>query len=217
MDLIDKVINLMKENKISQKKLSDFIEVAPPHVNGILKRKGRNFSAEQVAKIASFFNVSVDSFYESIEQKPIKKIPIIGTTSCGGAEINNLQEENRFCYYNGERYTKNLYALIANGDSMSPEIEDGDEIVCDPDIQVQSGDMVHYTIHGESAVKIYVDDAEAHLIQFVPYNISVNFKTRTIRKDDIDVIQDLKIAKVVAVNKLKFNNRASRLKMIGRL
>jgi SOS-response transcriptional repressor LexA len=98
---------------------------------------------------------------------------------------------------------------------MSPEIEDGDEVICDPDVDVQNGDMVHYTIGNEEAIKIYVRDEDAFILQFVPYNQSGTFKTRTIRLDDEEA-NEVKISKVVSVNKLKFNNRAARLKMIGR-
>ena len=112
-------------------------------------------------------------------------------------------------------YKPSLYTLVANGDSMAPEIEDSDMIVCDPDLSVESGDMVHYSIHGESAVKIYVEDKEAHIIQFIPYNPIETFKTRTVRIDDVEH-EELKISKVVHIVKSTFNNRKSRLKLIGR-
>ena len=98
---------------------------------------------------------------------------------------------------------------------MAPEIEDGDEIICNPDIEPKNGDMVHYKLFGESAIKVYFFDEEVNIVQFIPYNPSENFKTKTIRLDD-DIANELKISKVVAVNKLKFNNRLSRLKLIGK-
>lgn len=99
---------------------------------------------------------------------------------------------------------------------MSPEIDDGDEVIIDPEAKCQTGDMVHYKIDNESAIKVLVVDGEAHLIQFVPYNSNDNFKTRTIRLDDEETMIKLSYHKVVSVNKLKFNNRAARLKLIGR-
>ena len=53
-------------------------------------------------------------------------------------------------------------------------------------------------------------------MQFVPYNSSETFKTKTIRLDDEETLAKLTYHKVVSVNKLKFNNRAARLKLIGR-
>jgi SOS-response transcriptional repressor LexA len=98
---------------------------------------------------------------------------------------------------------------------MSPEIEDGDQVICDPTAEILNGDIVHYRIGGESAIKVYVKDEEAFIVQFIPYNTTDNFKTKTIRLDD-DLVEQLYIAKVVAINKVKFNNRNARLRLIGR-
>ena len=66
------------------------------------------------------------------------------------------------------------------------------------------------------AIKIYFKDEDAYFIQFIPYNQSNTFKTRTIRLDD-DIANEVKISKVVSVNRIKFTNRKARLKMIGRV
>jgi hypothetical protein len=68
----------------------------------------------------------------------------------------------------------------------------------------------------ENAIKVLAIDKEAHIMQFVPYNSSETFKTKTIRLDDEETLAKLTYHKVVSVNKLKFNNRAARLKLIGR-
>ena len=64
--------------------------------------------------------------------------------------------------------------------------------------------------------KVLVIDNDAYIVQFVPYNSSDSFKTRTIKLDDEESMSKLTYHKVVSVNKLKFNNRAARLKLIGR-
>jgi len=214
MDIVDKVVNLLKEKKKSRKSLSEFTGIPAPHLSDMLNRKGRYLDTEHIPSIAKFFNVSTDFLYGNTETKPVSLIPVVGSTSCGSPDLNHLQD-GRTCYYNGDSYKDSLYCVIANGDSMAPDIEDGDEIICDPDVDVINGDMVHYQINGESAVKVYVKDEDAYIIQFVPYNNTETFKTKTVRLDD-DEFQELKISKVVAVNKLKINNRASRLRMIGR-
>jgi repressor LexA len=146
---------------------------------------------------------------------PVKKIPIIGASSCGKPVTDNYQGDNEFAYYNGEFYTPNLYCVIACGDSMSPDIEDGDEVICDPDRKPQNGDIVEYKIHNEKAIKIYVEYTDANIIQLIPYNQSPEFEIKTIRLDD-DEINDLHISVVVAVNKLRIHDRKARLKMIKR-
>lgn len=214
MDIIDRIIELQKNTGITQKTIAETIGIAPPSVSNILNKKGRKFQTEHIPLLADLFHVTEDYLYGR-EKKPVRTIPVVGTTSCGSVDINHYQDDNRVCYYNGEHYKKSLYCVIANGESMSPEIEDGDEIICDPDAKPQNGDMVHYTIGNESAVKVYVKDEDAYIVQFIPYSSNENFKTKTIRLDD-DEAHKIKISKVVAVNKLKFNNRASRLRLIGR-
>ena len=172
---------------------------------------------ETLSMMAKHLNIDISELIgEKESHKDVKLVPVVGTASCGGAEINHLQDENKKAYYNGDFWKQSLYCVIANGDSMSPEIDDGDEVIIDPDVPCQHGDMVYYKIDDESAIKVLAIDKEAHIMQFVPYNSSENFKTKTIRLDDEETIERLTYHKVVSVNKLKFNNRAARLKLIGR-
>lgn len=215
MDTIDKILELLKQKGYTQKALAEHIGLTPSNLNTLLKRKeNRQFKSEQLYKAAEYFGIA-SSYFSSIEEKPVNFVPITGTASCGACEINVLQDMTRKAYYNGEFWKKSLYCVIACGDSMAPDIEDGDEIIIDPDVKCITGDMVHYKIGSESAVKILVIDEDAHIMQFIPYNQDDCFKTRTIRMDD-DSFNDLILHKVVSVNKLKFNNRAARLRMIGR-
>ncbi|TWO21854.1 S24 family peptidase [Campylobacter hyointestinalis] len=62
-------------------------------------------------------------------------------------------ENKAFC--KSEIWHSDLYAVIANGDSMIPEIDDGDEVICDPKADILSGDIVHYQINDESAIKVF--------------------------------------------------------------
>jgi hypothetical protein len=43
----------------------------------------------------------------------IKKVPIIGTSSCGKPTSDGNQETNRYVNYNGEYWNKNLYCVIS--------------------------------------------------------------------------------------------------------
>ena len=172
---------------------------------------------ETLSMMAKHLNIDISELIgEKESHRDVKLVPVIGTASCGRIEINCLQDENKKAYYNGDFWKQSLYCVIANGDSMSPEIDDGDEVIIDPDVPCQHGDMVYYKIDDESAIKVLAIDKEAHIMQFVPYNSSETFKTKTIRLDDEETLAKLTYHKVVSVNKLKFNNRAARLKLIGR-
>ena len=165
---------------------------------------------------ASFFDMTVDQLLnEDLKTSTVKMVPIRGTASCGACEPS-IYESKKKAYYNGDFFKESLYCVIACGESMAPEIDDGDEVIIDPDVKPVTGDMVYYKLDDEAAIKVLVEDSEAYLLQFVPYNSSDEFKTRTIRMDDEETMNRLTIHKVVSVNKLKFNNRLARLKMIGR-
>lgn len=183
------------------------------------RRKGpgvRTPSLEKLTAFAEILGVTIDELSGKTTVTPVKMVPVTANASCGAVDISSLQDFSRKAYYNGEFWKKSLYCVIANGESMSPEIDNGDEVIIDPDVKPVSGDMVLYRLENEFAIKVLVIDEEAHLMQFVPYNPSEEFKTRTVRLDDEDTMNRLMIHKVVSVNKLMFNNRAARLKMIGR-
>lgn len=174
-------------------------------------------SLEVVSLIATTLNIDVSELMgQKQTERPAKLVPVVGTASCGSCDINHLQDTSKKAYYNGDFWKNSLYCVIANGESMSPEIDDGDEVIIDPDVKPITGDMVHYKIDDESAIKVLVIDEDAYIMQFIPYNSNDCFKTRTVRLDDEDAMSRLSFHKVVSVNKLKFNNRAARLKMIGR-
>ncbi|MDR2341551.1 MAG: S24 family peptidase [Campylobacteraceae bacterium] len=104
----------------------------------------------------------------------------MGSSSCGESISSAHQAIGDYVYYNGDFYTPKLYCVIACGDSMSPDIEDGDEVICDPERKPQHGDIVDYKIYNEKAIKIFVEDTDANIIQLIPYNQNPEFKIRTI-------------------------------------
>lgn len=91
-------------------------------------------------------------------------------------------ENKAFC--KSEIWHSDLYAVIANGDSMIPKIDDGDEVICDPKADILSGDIVHYQINDESAIKVFFKDENIGVIEFVPFNQNGDFKTLKFRIDD---------------------------------
>ncbi|WP_066163927.1 XRE family transcriptional regulator [Aliarcobacter cryaerophilus] len=216
MGIGSKIKEILDFKGIKQKKFAEMINETTVNVNRYINEQ-RQIPNSLLPTIAKELNISIDELLDGeIIERKVSLVPVIGTASCGGTEINHLQDENKKAYYNGDFWKQSLYCVIANGDSMSPEIDDGDEVIIDPDVPCQHGDMVYYKIDGESAIKVLAIDKEAHIMQFVPYNSSETFKTKTIRLDDEETIERLTYHKVVSVNKLKFNNRAARLKLIGR-
>lgn len=98
---------------------------------------------------------------------------------------------------------------------MIPKIDDCDEVICDPRADILSGDIVHYQINDESAIKVFFKDDAIGVIEFVPFNQNGEFKTLKFRIDDDSVY--IRMCKVIAINKSKMNNRQARLKAINRI
>ncbi len=213
-----RLMTLRKERKVSQSELAKAVGLSRSAISQY-EIDMYEPSIDTINAIATYLKIDVSSLLSENfqdDKKPVKFVPVRANASCGSSNISTLQDFTRKAYYNGEFWKSSLYCVIANGSSMSPEIDDGDEVIIDPDVKPVNGDMVLYKLDNEYAIKVYVIDKDANIIQFIPYNPSDEFKTRTVRLDDEDIMDRLTIHKVVSVNKLMFNNRAARLKMIGR-
>lgn len=80
-------------------------------------------------------------------------VPIIGNASCGVPKNHEYSPQDYVKMPYRSAGNKNYYAVIADGDSMQPRISDGDIVICSEDEEVKHGDIVHYTIGGESGIK----------------------------------------------------------------
>lgn len=171
----------------------------------------------KIVLISKMFNISSDELISNTKNiyQNIKLVPIVGSASCGIPLPNSYQDIENKAFCKSEIWHSDLYAIIASGDSMTPEIDDGDEVICDPKADILSGDIVHYQINDESAIKVYFKDENIGVIEFVPFNQNGDFKTLKFRLDDDSVY--IKMSKVIAINKSKMNNRQARLKAINRI
>lgn len=216
-DSLDKI---MKERKITSKALSKTLQDRFGYKIGkesIAKYRNNDRSPNPVliGYIANILNVSTD-FLLGVDSKVVPTVPVIGLASCGEIPSKFLHIDKKTVNYNGDGFNKDMYCVIANGNAMSPEIENMDEIICNPAEEPVSGDLVHYKIGGESAVKVLWIDEDADLVQLIPYKQSDYFRTTTYRKEDKD-FNDLSMTKVVGINKITFDNQQSRLALIDRL
>jgi SOS-response transcriptional repressor LexA len=174
----------------------------------------RRIPNEKLLTIARLLDTTTEYLLGSLKTYNAKEIPIKNVVSCGAPDGVYYPPKKHSIFYREDCYNARLYGLVASGDGMSPEIEDGDEIVCDPAAEIKHGDIVHYTLRNESAIKVFLIDERANIIRLKPYNPTPEFRTLTIRLDS-DEANDLRMAKVVTVHKLQFNNRAARLRILG--
>ena len=189
--MIEKIANLLIEKNKRQADLSKFLNIPTSNLSNILQGNGRKFSVEQIALIAKYFNVSTDFLYGIESSIKSKFIPLIGKASCGKPRDYDL---------NGyepvpiplDIYNDGMYAVEAEGDSMSPKINNGDIIYCQPNRIIDNGNIVHYWLNGESGIKKYKINEQGTIISLIPINS--DYDIITIHCDDN---HDLLMARVV--------------------
>ncbi|MBE3030126.1 hypothetical protein CCAL9344_08030 [Campylobacter sp. RM9344] len=210
---------LMKEKNINQNDIVFFLssEGIDYSLNGIKNWFRTDQQTRKVPEmptiraLAKLFKVSIDELIIGSESEniiPVKQIPIVGSASCGIPDANALQETDIYTYTLAKDWNGEMYAVIANGDSMSPMIEDGDQVICDPTLDIMDGDLVHYQVDGESAIKIYKKDTKNKQHVFIPVNQDFEAKR-------FDIKMEIRMIKVTDIQRSVRNNRKARLRALG--
>ncbi|WP_108062671.1 helix-turn-helix domain-containing protein [Poseidonibacter lekithochrous] len=188
----------MKNSKLTTQKLvdklySDFgIEIT---LDGIkyYTRKGSKSSpsTEKLSAIAKILNVTTDYLLGKDMEVITKVIPLIGKSSCGKPKDYDLNGYEPVPIP-ADMYRTGMYAIEAEGNSMTPKINEGDIVYCCPNQVVDSGKIVHYWLDGESGIKRYKINETGTIISLIPVNSDHDIIT--IHCDDNI---ELRMAKVV--------------------
>jgi SOS-response transcriptional repressor LexA len=81
---------------------------------------------------------------------------LIGSASCG-IPTTYYYDDEREMKEAPDGCSRGAYYVKADGDSMLPDIKNGMLILCDPEQEVVSGNIVHFEWDGEHGVKKYLD------------------------------------------------------------
>ncbi|MBR8462959.1 hypothetical protein KDD93_00010 [Campylobacter sp. faydin G-24] len=214
MKYIDLMVSMIENgyniSEISLKKWLQPKSTLRPSISGIsamAQALGLNFSdiVEMDEAASNIFGVATMG---------VKFIPIIGVASCGRPEMSFNDDINESIPYPKNLWNKNLYAVRACGESMSPEIDNGDVVVCDKMATIKNGDLVHYTLFNDAAIKIYYKD-DMKNIKLIPRNQSPAFMTVNIMHNDDGLLENFTATKVVCITKSDTDSRLARLKAVG--
>lgn len=177
---------LMKKNKTTAQEIADRLEVTRGAItnwsNGIRFPKDE----ETIKNLASILRVPVENLFNGESDKlPISFRPLIGEASCGVPQTYYYEGEHEMIAV-PQNVGKNAYYIRADGDSMTPRINHGDLILCDPDAEVLSGHVVHFEWNGEHGVKRYVIQGELRMMvafnqTYPPLIITDEFELRMVR------------------------------------
>jgi repressor LexA len=163
---------LEKKGRGAYSQLAQYLNVPRNYVTRWVKDEKYNFPYEYINEIATFFNVNPAYFIHDEDDKiPLTHyIPIIGKASCGVPVEYHYYDYGEKLPITADLYKEGRYAVIAEGDSMEPKIKDGDIVICDPEIYPENGNIVHYTLNGESGIKKLVRDEMGNAVMLMPLN-----------------------------------------------
>lgn len=134
-------------------------------------------------KIADFFGVPVSALTENspaaeihsnaiiLDPAKTRMIPVYESVSAGfGAVAQNLILEYMPIYIHSDSETSETICIKVTGDSMSPEIENGDVIQVHKQSSVDSGSIAVVLVDGDEALvkKVIYDDNHIELHSFNP-------------------------------------------------
>lgn len=183
-----KLKNARKKQKLSQQALADLLNVSRVAITNY--ELGRNNpSFENVEKLSKILKTELTSSNNSIE---VNFIPLIGKSSCGIPKDFDLNGYELIPIASN-KYKRGMYAVTADGHSMSPKIKHGYTVICDPNQIIDNGKIVHYTLgNGESGIKKYKMNDSGTIISLIPIN--PDYEVITIHCDDNI---DLRMSRVV--------------------
>lgn len=149
---------LRKERNINQRELSEYLKVAPSTIS-MYENGQREPNFEVLEVLADFFNVDMnyllgktDKTTKLIIDKPQGlKIPVLGTVAAGipisaVEDILDYEEVPQSWENQGE-----FFGLKIKGDSMKPDINNGDTVIVRQQSTANNGDVVIALVNGDDA------------------------------------------------------------------
>lgn len=118
--------------------------------------------------LSDILNVSIDYLLGN-NNKINNFIPLIGPASCCKPQEYSLNGYE-LIPVDSRTYSEGMYAVEAEGNSMSPKITNGNILYCSPSKQVENGNIVHYEYNGESGIKRYKINDSQTIISLIPIN-----------------------------------------------
>jgi len=132
MGIGERIQRYLDENEMQQKELAEKIWIDPSVLNRIIKNR-RPIRSDELSAIAKVFNVTTDELLGEktpiiTNLKPIenmRRVPIIGLVRCGAGACA-YEDIDEYISIDDTYRPDEMRGFRAEGDSMEPEIHDGD-------------------------------------------------------------------------------------------
>lgn len=161
MNFRTRLKQLRNEKKINQRELANFLKVAPSTIS-MYESGQREPNFEVLESLADFFNVDLNYLLGKSdkttklmlenEQKPQGlQIPVLGTVAAGipisaVEDILDYEEVPQSWENQGE-----FFGLRIKGNSMKPDINNGDTVIVRQQSTANNGDVVIALVNGDEA------------------------------------------------------------------
>lgn len=148
-----RIFEARKRRKISRKEVADFLQVHETTIKRYEDGNTKKLPTDRLEKIAKYLNTSIEYLmgWEE-EQKPQGiKIPVLGTVAAGipisaVEDILDYEEIPQTWKNQGE-----FFGLRIKGDSMKPDINDGDTVIVKQQTIANNGDIIIALVNGDDA------------------------------------------------------------------
>ena len=161
MNFRTRLKQLRNEKKINQRELANFLKVAPSTIS-MYESGQREPNFEVLESLADFFNVDLNYLLgksnkttklmiEGSQPPQGLQIPVLGTVAAGipisaVEDILDYEEVPQSWESQGE-----FFGLRIKGDSMKPDINDGDTVIVRQQSTANNGDVVIALVNGDDA------------------------------------------------------------------
>ena len=194
MTIGQRLVTLRKDIGLKQKKAAELLDMTPTtlfkYENDIINDP----PSSKIGDMADLYNTTIEYIlYGNVGEN---KIPILGVVPCG-EPIEAI--ENILGYIDVPRkMTKNHFGLIAQGNSMNPEIRSGDIMTIRQTPTVDSGKIAIVKINGDEATckKIMINEAG---ITLIPLN--TDYEPQFFNNEQIENLPISIIGEVVGINR----------------
>ena len=148
-----RIFEARKRRKISRKEIADFLQVHETTIKRYEDGNTKKLPTDRLEKIAKYLNTSIEYLMGWEDEQKLQglKIPVLGTVAAGipisaVEDILDYEEVPQSWENQGE-----FFGLRIKGDSMKPDINNGDTVIVRQQSTANNGDVVIALVNGDDA------------------------------------------------------------------
>lgn len=204
MTIGERIKKLRKSLKLTQKEFAERAKISSASQICDFEKGLRSPSSKTIIRIAKAFNINTSWLLIGVTEKKLiptfilentqeqsaerlTPIPVINEVPAGFPTYPDIDDYVRTYIYLPD-VPKKSFGLFVNGESMEPEIYDGDIIILNPTIEhIKKGDLGVFRINGDVSLKRYLPAEKGIFLQpanpdFAPIFVSSDDECELIGK-----------------------------------